>query len=78
MYGSDWFMPDAAGAGADFLEAYQSTFLEHPVLQPYYKDFFCRNALAFLGISPESPANKARVSPELQGKFESLVRQSQR
>lgn len=77
MYGSDWFMPDAAGATVNFLEEYQKTFLGHSTLAPYYKDFFCLNALAFLGISPESPTIKARVSLEVQNQLDPLVRQSQ-
>ena len=49
MYGSDWFMPDAAGRQADFLGGYREVFLANTVLAARYRDFFAGNALRYLG-----------------------------
>lgn len=62
LYGSDWFMPDAAQARLGFLSAYRQAFAGDERLRPYTQAFLAGNALAFLGEgSPLAPASEART-----------------
>lgn len=60
IYGTDWFMPDAAAARQSYLDAYRRAFLTGP-LKDHYDDFFCRNALRFLDLTPQ----RIRAKPGL-------------
>jgi RES domain-containing protein len=72
MYGSDWFMPDAAGAGVQFLEAYQRVFLL-PKLSEYYDSFFRRNAVRFLNLEERLRLDRT-LPPALKTKLERVIK----
>lgn len=62
LYGTDWFMPDAVALGVDFLSAYKTMFDSNPDLAKHSREFFCQNALSYLGLYPVAglPTNAQR------------------
>ncbi len=75
MYGTDWFMPDAAEAGVEFLDAYRRVFL-HEALRDHYKNFFCRNALRFLDVTGDPAGHTGAVPVDVRRRLEQLVERS--
>jgi len=72
MYGSDWFMPVEVSPRSDYLKAYREVFLT-PQLRPYYKDFFCRNALRFLNMTDSRIESDRTLSAAAKANLRQLV-----
>lgn len=53
LYGTDWYMPNAIAVEEGFLARYQDVFRAAD-LSCHYRDFFGRNAVAFLDLSQEN------------------------
>jgi predicted TIM-barrel fold metal-dependent hydrolase len=75
IYGSDWFMPEPAANGVDYLNEYRRVFLT-PQLKSHYKDFLCRNALQFLGLAGGDNPRLATLSPAQRDHIRSLVQRA--
>lgn len=72
LYGTDWFLPDAAPR-RDVLLSTQHTFL-HPRLKPYYAQYFFGNALNFLNA--RARVNQPGIPPSLRAKLQELIAQA--
>jgi predicted TIM-barrel fold metal-dependent hydrolase len=53
LYGTDWPMPNAIKVESIFLSRYQDAF-NRLALHPHYEDFFSRNAVRYLDLSPKN------------------------
>ena len=77
MYGSDWFMPMKANPRNTYLNAYREIMLT-PQLQPYYADFFCKNALSYLDLTDEKIESDKHLSDAAKKKLHALLAQVNR
>ena len=67
IYGTDWYLPDAAKRSA-VLRATQQVFL-HEKLEPNYEDYFWRNAARFLDVRERLSDISKPVGPEVRARL---------
>jgi predicted TIM-barrel fold metal-dependent hydrolase len=78
IYGTDWFMPDTVAAGISFLEGYRLVFRSEPNLAQHVREFFCLNAMAFLGLNPAVDASGMPNRAALQRQLQPIIERAKR
>ncbi|MEP6808778.1 MAG: amidohydrolase family protein [Chthoniobacterales bacterium] len=72
LYGTDWYLPDAASRGS-VLTAIEQAFL-HPRLRAHYQDYFAGNALRFLNARARLQDSRHPVPGAVRERMERLLR----